>query len=98
MAGMDTPDFADFEHEARARGYTEVLARTWEPGVALDDHSHPFDAWALVIAGEMWLTVGGETRHLAAGDRFEVPQGTPHAERYGPHGATYWVARRTQPG
>jgi quercetin dioxygenase-like cupin family protein len=42
----------------------------------------------------MWLTVGGETQHLVPGDRFDIPAGTPHAERYGPQGTTYWVARR----
>ncbi|HUJ28514.1 MAG TPA: hypothetical protein VLW85_20975 [Myxococcales bacterium] len=25
-----------------------------------------------------------------------IPQGTPHDERYGPEGATYWVARRSR--
>ena len=47
----------------------------------------------LVVEGEMWLTVDGETQHLRPGDRFDLPPGKPHAERYGPEGATYWVAR-----
>jgi hypothetical protein len=34
------------------------------------------------------------TRHLQAGDRFAVVRGTPHVERYGAAGATFWVARR----
>jgi hypothetical protein len=41
----------------------------------------------------MWLTVGERTQHLRAGERFELERGVPHAERYGPEGATYWVAR-----
>jgi len=41
----------------------------------------------------MWLTVDGVTQHLQPGDRFDLPAGRPHAERYGPQGATYWVAR-----
>jgi quercetin dioxygenase-like cupin family protein len=49
---------------------------------------------ALVVRGEFWLTVGEQTRHLRAGDAFELQRGIPHAERYGPQGATYWVARR----
>ena len=88
------PRYAEFEAAARALGYTEVLARTWQPGQVLEQHTHPFDARALVVDGEMWLTVDGVTRHLRAGDRFEVAQGTPHSERYGEQGATYWVARR----
>ena len=43
----------------------------------------------------MWLTTGGETRHLKEGDEFALAQGVSHAERYGPEGATDWVARRT---
>jgi hypothetical protein len=44
----------------------------------------------------MWLDCGGETRHLRAGDEFALDDGAPHAERYGPEGATYWVARRNR--
>ena len=91
---MDTPlRFADFETAERARGCSEVLARSWDPGAELDEHTHPFAARAVVVQGEMWLTVDGQTRHLRPGDRFELPAGKPHAERYGREGATYWVAR-----
>jgi mannose-6-phosphate isomerase-like protein (cupin superfamily) len=86
-----------FEAQARALGYGEVLPRHWQPLTVVDTHTHPFDANALVVAGEMWLTVGGDTRHLRAGDRFELDAGVPHAERYGSEGATYWVARRGAP-
>lgn len=34
------------------------------------------------------------TRHLHAGDTFMLARDVPHTERYGPDGATYWVARR----
>ena len=91
---MDTPlRFADFEAAERAAGCTEVLARSWDPGAELREHTHPFRARALVVQGEMWLTIDGQTRHLLPGDRFDVAAGQPHAERYGPEGATYWVAR-----
>jgi hypothetical protein len=42
----------------------------------------------------MWLTHDGTTQHLRPGDRFELDEGVPHAERYGAAGATYWAARR----
>ncbi|GAP34425.1 cupin domain-containing protein [Piscinibacter sakaiensis] len=88
------PDFSRFRDEALARGYTEVLERRWEPGAVAPDHTHPFDASALVVQGELWLTVAGQTRHLRPGDRFELAAEVPHDERYGDAGATYWVARR----
>ena len=40
------------------------------------------------------LKVGDDTRHLLAGDTFALEYGTPHSERYGVEGATYWAARR----
>ena len=91
---MDTAQrFSEFEAAERARGCTEVISRSWEPNRVVQEHTHDFRARALVVAGEMWLTRGGETQHLKAGDRFDLPAGTPHSERYGPEGTTYWVAR-----
>ncbi|MDB5899975.1 MAG: AraC family transcriptional regulator [Ramlibacter sp.] len=94
---MNTPErFAEFEAAERAIGCSQVMARTWEPNSVQDTHTHPFDARALVVQGEMWLTVGDRTQHLRPGDRFALKAGTQHAERYGPQGATYWVARTAQ--
>lgn len=86
--------FAQFEIRTKALGFNEVLERQWEPGRVVDTHSHPFDASALVVQGEMWLMVGDETRHIATGGTFELARNTPHSERYGSEGATYWVGRR----
>jgi quercetin dioxygenase-like cupin family protein len=72
------------------------LERQWAPGTVLDTHAHPFAVKARVVQGEMWLTVGASTRHLRAGDTFELDSDVPHAERYGDDGATYWVARRNR--
>jgi len=86
--------FEDFEAQARAQGFQEVLERNWPPSTVLDQHAHPFAVKALVVRGEMWLTVGDRTRHLMPGDPFELERDVAHAERYGSEGATYWVARR----
>jgi hypothetical protein len=87
---MTLPTFDEFQRDALARGCDEVLERHWQPGQVVPIHSHPFTADALVVKGEMWL----DDRRLVAGDTFHLEPGTPHAERYGPEGATYWVARR----
>ena len=76
------------------QGADEVLERHWSPNQVVEEHSHPFDADAVVTAGDMWLIRADSTQHLRAGDTFSLPAGTPHSERYGPQGATYWVARR----
>lgn len=90
---MNQPEFETFTAEARAQGFDEVLERKWPPSTVLESHTHPFSLRALVIQGEMWLTVGDDVRHLLPGDEFALDREVPHAERYGPEGATYWVAR-----
>jgi len=88
-----TPTFETFTAEQRALGCDEVIERSWKPGTVIETHTHPFSVRALVVQGEMWLTLGENTQHLRAGDRFELASDVPHAERYGAEGATYWVAR-----
>lgn len=91
---METISFEQFAQQARAAGFDEVLSRAWAADTVLQTHTHPFAVQALVVQGEMWLTVDGQTRHLLPGDRFALAREHPHAERYGAAGATYWVARR----
>ncbi len=71
-----------------------MLERSWAADTVVDTHTHPFALTAIVAAGEMWLEIGGQTRHLLPGDHFELSFEQAHAKRYGPAGATYWVARR----
>ena len=57
----DTTTFEQFRDEMIAAGYEEVLERHWEAGVTIPIHTHPFEANALVIQGEMWLAEQGGT-------------------------------------
>lgn len=91
---MNLPTLDDFRAAALADGFDEVLERVWPPDAVLDTHTHPFAVRALVVRGEMWLTVDGQTRHLAAGSPFVLDRDVLHAERYGADGATVRVARR----
>lgn len=93
---MTQPSFAQFESQARAKGFDEVLERRWAPDTVVDTHTHPFAVSALVIEGDFWLTVGDRTRHLHPGDTFELEANVPHVERYGSQGACFWAARRHQ--
>ena len=88
------PTFDQFSAQQLAQGFDEVLERPWAPGTVVDTHTHPFGVSALVVQGRMWLTVDEQTRELAPGDTFTLARDKPHAERYGPEGATYWVARK----
>jgi mannose-6-phosphate isomerase-like protein (cupin superfamily) len=89
-----TVTFPEFENEALQLGFDEVIERSWDSHLELGTHTHPFAARAIVVRGEMWLTVEARTRHLRPGDTFELAANVPHSERYGAEGATYWVARR----
>lgn len=94
---MNAKTFENFTSTSIASGFDEVLERHWGPDTVLDVHTHDFDASALVIQGEMWLTCAGVTRYLTSGDSFTIGHQVPHSERYGAQGATYWVARRNAP-
>jgi quercetin dioxygenase-like cupin family protein len=93
---MDLPTLEAFTAQQRALGCDEVVERVWKPVTVVPTHTHPFAARALVVQGEMGLTIGDETRHLFPGDTFELEAGEPHSERYGAEGATYWAARTGQ--
>jgi len=91
---MNTLDFDTFRSQALAAGYDDVLVREWAPGLVVDTHTHPFSVNARVVRGGVVLTCGGEQKKLTAGDSFSLTFDEPHAEHYGPEGATFWVARR----
>jgi hypothetical protein len=38
----------------------------------------------------------GNPIHLHQGDTFRVPRYKPHQEKYGPQGASLWIARMNQ--
>ena len=87
--------FEKFRVDMLATGYEEVLERSWAPGAVVALPTHPFEANAVVIQGEMWLTEqGGSERRLEVGDHFHPQANVRHVERYGPQGAIYGVARR----
>jgi len=82
-----------FTARSMDEGFDEIIVREWDADLKLDTHTHPFDVSAHVVRGEYWLTLGEQTQHLKAGDDFRLARNVPHAELYGPLGATVWVAR-----
>ena len=85
--------FEDFTALSMDEGFDEVLVREWAPSLVIETHTHPFDVSAWVIRGEFKLTVDDQEIKLKAGDPFRLARNIPHAEHYGPDGATVWVAR-----
>ena len=90
---MNDITLEQFTAQSMDEGFDEIIIREWAPQLHLDTHTHPFHVSAYVARGEYWLTTADGVRHLKAGDSFRLARNVPHAELYGPEGATVWVAR-----
>ena len=96
--GIAHVTFQAFKARALVRSFHEVLERKWGLGAIVAAHTHPFDADALVVLGDMRLTVGDVDQHLRPGETFALDANVVLSERYGTEGAADWVARRNAPG
>ena len=86
----------DFEAQLIAENFGEIVTVEKPVGYTMDEHQHPFEAWALITHGALTLQVAGVSTTYAAGDVFRLPAGTPHCESAISYGATY-LAGRKQP-
>ena len=83
-----------FESRLKSEGYPEIRTNELPPNRRNPEHSHPFDVLAMVLEGEITLTVEGAARTYRPGDEFSMKAGCPHAEDIGPAGVKYLVGRR----
>jgi quercetin dioxygenase-like cupin family protein len=88
--------FEQFNAITMAEGFDEVLTREWEANHETAVHEHPFEAFGRIVRGEFWLTIDGKSTLLKQGDTFRVARHKPHQEKYGPDGASLWIARMNQ--
>ncbi|MDI9331524.1 MAG: AraC family transcriptional regulator [Alphaproteobacteria bacterium] len=88
------PTLDEYRAQRLGEGFDEVIERKWEGNAVQAPHTHPFSVRAIVVTGQLCLTVGEENLELRPGDEFELEKNTMHSETYGPQGATYWVARK----
>jgi quercetin dioxygenase-like cupin family protein len=87
-------DRASFEARLRAQGFPEIRTNELQPGCHNAEHSHPFDVLALVLEGDITLTVDGDARTYRAGEEFSMQAGCAHVEHVGEQGVKYVVGRR----
>ena len=83
----------EFETALRREGF-DVERKTLSPLTLVGEHAHPYDVRALVLNGEITLTVEGVEYAYREGDIFVLPAGHRHAEAVGPAGVDYLVGRR----
>lgn len=84
----------DFTEILAREGFEEVMTVTREPHGFLDTHTHPFEAKALILSGELRIKVGNAEQTYRAGQVFHLMADEAHSERYGPEGVTYLVGRK----
>jgi quercetin dioxygenase-like cupin family protein len=58
----------------------QVIFMEFSKDVNVPEHSHE-GQWAVVLAGRIDLTIGGEERTLGIGDQYFVPKGVKHSAR-----------------
>lgn len=83
-----------FETTLKKDGFDEVVTRSLPAGQVVPPHSHPFAVRALVLEGEITLTVGEASRTYRAGEVFTMDAACEHTEQVGAAGVDYLVGRR----
>lgn len=87
-------DREQFMHQLQQEGFGEILTVEREANGVLGEHTHPFEAKALVLDGDILLRCGDREQHCRAGDIFHLQAHEPHRESYGPQGVRYLVGRK----
>ncbi len=87
-------DATRFETELRAEGFQEVLTKGLAAGTHNEDHHHDYDVKALVLEGQITLTVGSGARTYRTGEIFTMASGRRHVEDIGAEGVRYIAGRR----
>ena len=88
------PTTAPFTAELEHAGFVEVQTREIAAGTHNAPHSHPFEVRALMLDGELALTVAGHTTTYRAGEVFTMAAGCEHSEQFGTATARYLVGRK----
>lgn len=83
----------EFRTLLASEGFDAVVLVEREPG-SLDTHTHPFEARALILDGEITLVSKHGEQHFRPGDTFHLAANEPHTESYGPQGVRYLAGRK----
>jgi quercetin dioxygenase-like cupin family protein len=78
----------------RAEGFVNAYVWQDDPDAFHPDHTHVGDSAHIVLAGEMSLTINGQTRTYRSGERCDVAAGTTHSARIGLRGCRYLIGEK----
>jgi quercetin dioxygenase-like cupin family protein len=91
---MPTMTQQAFEDALKAENYPEIVNISKEVGYQMGEHIHAFDAYALILQGDITLIVNGVATTYKAGETFRLAANTPHLESAITQGVNYLVGRR----
>lgn len=83
-----------FKNNISNEGFEEAVKVERQANGHMDVHSHPFEAKALILEGQIEIGLNGESQIYGPGDVFHLTLSEPHWERYGPSGVVYLSARK----
>jgi hypothetical protein len=87
-------DHSTFETACKHDGYADIEEKNGPADFTAKPHTHPFAVRALILSGEFRLIRDGQTEVFHPGATFSMEADCEHAEAFGPHGASYLVARK----
>jgi quercetin dioxygenase-like cupin family protein len=88
-------DRSQFEAALQREGFRDIAVGAKPGGFHADEHAHEFEVRALMLTGDLTLTVAGQRRTYRPGEVFTMARGCLHAEDAGPAGASYVVGKKT---
>lgn len=87
-------DRTEFMTTLAREGFPDAVEVVKDGAGFAPEHTHPFEAKALILAGDMRIRVGDAERVYQVGDIFHLQPGVVHSEDYGQQGVTYLVGRK----
>jgi quercetin dioxygenase-like cupin family protein len=91
---MPTMTQQAFEAALKAENFPEIVNISKEIGYQMHEHVHAFDAYALILQGDITLTVNSVATTYQVGETFKLAANTMHEESAIPNGVNYLVGRR----
>jgi len=76
---LKTVDGAVVSRTLLRRSTGNITLFSFDRGQGLSEHTAPFDAFVLVLDGQVLLTIGGNKLEAKAGDAVVMPAHVPHA-------------------
>ena len=80
--------------QLKREGFEHTYVWQDGPNAFYAEHTHDTETAHVVLDGAMTLSMNGESRTYAAGERCDVPAGAVHSARMGPKGCRYLIGER----